>query len=72
MVRAEGLLVDLQRAAHQRFGLRQTVGGFQQLGQIVEADRDIGMLGAQARLGDGQRASHQGLRLSVTVGGFQH
>ena len=31
-----GLLVDGQRAAHQRLGLRQTVRGLEQLRQVVE------------------------------------
>ena len=45
MVGAEALLVDGQRAAHQRLGLGQPVGGLQQLGQVVEAVATSGWSG---------------------------
>ena len=36
MVGAEARLVDGERAAHQRLGLGEPVGGLEQLGQVVE------------------------------------
>ena len=36
---------DRQRAAHQRFRLAEPVGGLQQQGEVVEADRDFGWSG---------------------------
>ena len=71
MVGAEALLVDGQRAAHQRLGLGQPVGGLQQLRQVVEVGGDVGMVGAEALLVDGERAAHQRLGLGQPVGGLQ-
>ena len=45
MLGAEALLVDGQRAAHQRLGLGQPVGGLQQPGQVVEVGGDVGWSG---------------------------
>ena len=60
---AETLLVDGERAAIERLGLGQTVGGPQQLGQVVEADSDVGMVGVELLLIDGERAARQRLGL---------
>ena len=49
-----GLLVDGQRAAHQRLGLRQPVRGLEQLSQVVEACGDVRVFGAVGLLVDGQ------------------
>ena len=59
------LLVDGERAAHQRLRLGDPVGGLQQLGQIVEADGHVGMVGAEAPLVDGERATIERLGLGV-------
>ncbi len=71
MLGAEAVLVDGQRAAHQRLGLGQAVGGLEQLRQVVEVDGDVGMLGAEALLVDGQRPAHQRLGLGQAVGGLE-
>ena len=42
MILAEALLVDGQRAAHQRLGLRQPVRGLKQLRQVVEVCGHLG------------------------------
>jgi hypothetical protein len=52
MVRSEAFLVDRQGPAHQRLGLAEPVGVLQQLGEIVETDRDAGMVGPEAFLVD--------------------
>ena len=46
MVRSVALLVDGQRAPHQRLGLRQPVRGLEQLRQVVETGRR-GMITAE-------------------------
>ena len=61
MVGSVGLLVDGQRATHQRLGLRQTVRVLEQLRQVVEAEGDVGVFGSVGLLVDGQRAAHQRL-----------
>ena len=71
MVGAEILFVDRQRAAHQRLGLRQPVRGLQQLREVVEVSRDVGMVWPVALLVDRQRAAHQRLGLRQPVGGLQ-
>ena len=71
MIRPEALLVDGERAAHQRLGLGKPVGGLQQSGKIVEASRDVGMLGPEALLVDGERAAIERLGLGEPVGGLQ-
>ena len=50
-----------ERTAHQRLGLGEPVGGLQQLGEVVEVYRDVGMVGAVGLLVNGQRAAHKGL-----------
>ena len=55
MFGAVGLLVDGQRPAHQRLGLRQPVRGLEQLRQVVEARGDVRVFGAVGLLVDGQR-----------------
>ena len=67
----EGLLVDGQRATHQRLGLCQTVGVLEQHGQVVQADGDGRVFGTEGLLADGQRATHQRLGLCQTVGGLE-
>ena len=42
MIRAVALLVDRERAAHQRFGFGEAVCSLKQLREIVEADRHMG------------------------------
>ena len=49
-----GLLVDRQRAAHQRLGLRLTVRDLEQRRQVVEVRGDVGMVGAVKLLVDPQ------------------
>ena len=71
MLGPEALLVDGERAAIERLGLGQPVGVPQQLGQVVEADGDVGMLGPEALLVDGERAAIERLGLGQTVGGPQ-
>ena len=68
---AEARLVDGERAAHQRLGLAEPVGGVQQRGQVVEAGGDLGMVGPEARLVDGQGPAHQRLGLTEPVGGLE-
>ncbi len=43
-------------ALQYRLGLGVAVGVLQQLREVVEADRHLGMIGAEALLVDGQRA----------------
>ena len=71
MVGAEALLVDGESAAHQKLGLGQPVGFLQQLGQVVEADGDLGMVGSEALLVDGECAAHERLGLGEAVGVLQ-
>ena len=60
MIRPKTLLKNGQSAAHEGFGLIQPVGGFQQLGQVVEADGDVGMIGVEGMLVNDQSAAHEG------------
>ncbi len=69
MIRAEALLVDSERAAHQRLGLGKTVRGLKQRRQIVEVSGHIGMTGAEAFFVDGERAAHQRFGLDKPVRG---
>ena len=48
---------DFEMSAHHWLRLGQPVGVLEQLGQVVEADRDVGVIGSVARLIDGQRAA---------------
>ena len=48
-------LNDVDGAAHQRLGLRQPVGGLEQLRQVVEAYGDVGVFLSVGLLVDGQR-----------------
>ena len=48
---------------HQRLGLRKAVRGLEQTGEVVEADRDKGMIRPIARLGNRERAPPQRLDL---------
>ena len=61
----------LYHSPHQRLGLGEAVGVLQQLGEVVEASSDLGMVGAVGFLVDGQRAAHEGLGLGEAVGGLQ-
>ena len=47
----------------KRLGLGEPVRGFQEQRQIVEADGDARVIGAEALLVDGERAPHQRLGL---------
>ena len=60
-----------QCPAHQRLGLGQPVRVLEQHGQVVEADGDVGVLGAEALLVDRQRAAHQRLGLGQAVRGLK-
>ena len=71
VVRSEALLVDGERAAHQRLGLAKPVRGLEQLGQVVEAAGDVGVVRSEALLVDGQRAAHQRLGLGEPVRGLE-
>ena len=46
MVGAEDLLLDGERAAKQRFGLRDVAARKADVRQVVEIDRDLIVLGA--------------------------
>ena len=70
MVRSVGGFVDFERAFHQGLGLVQAVGDSVQLGQVVEADGDVGVVGSVCGFVDFERAFHQGLGLVQAVGGF--
>ena len=60
-----GLLVDGQRAAHQRLGRRQTVRGLEQLRQVVEVGGHARVLEAQHFLVNRQRPPVKRLGLAV-------
>jgi hypothetical protein len=49
----------------QRFGVRAPVGGLERLGQVVEVNGDVGMVGPEARFIDDQRPAIKRLRLRV-------
>ncbi len=68
MVGTEALLVNGQRSAHQRLGLRQPVGVLEQLCQVVEFCGNIRVVKAVVLFSDGQRAAHQRLGLRQPVG----
>jgi hypothetical protein len=57
MVRPEALLIDRQGAAQIWLGLCKPVRGLKQLGQIVDANGDVGMLGPETLLIDRQGAA---------------
>ncbi len=67
MIRPVALLVDRERAAHQRLGLGEAVRGLKQLREIVEVGRHIGMIGPEALLVDRERAAHQRFGLGEAV-----
>src|SRR5271166_5701357 len=50
MVSPQRLLLNRQCPPHQRLGLGMPIGGLQQLGQVVEVNRYIGMVGAVGAL----------------------
>jgi hypothetical protein len=56
---------DFQVPPHQRFGVREPVGGLEQLGQVVEVKSDSGMVGPEALLGYFQRQPIKRLRLRI-------
>src|ERR1700677_1372389 len=62
---------DFKLTPHQGFSLREAAGGLEQSREIVEIDRDIGMVLAVARFVDGERAAHQGLSLREAAGGLE-
>ncbi len=66
MIRPIARLVDRERAAHQRLGLREAVRGLEQFGEVVEGGRDSGMILPMARLGDRERAPVRGLGLRIS------
>jgi hypothetical protein len=68
MVGPEAPFVDGERAPHQGLCLGQPVGRLQQLGQIVEADGDVGMVGPEVLLVDGKRTPVERLGLGEPVG----
>src|SRR5258705_460630 len=71
MLGSEGLLVDGERAAHQRLGLAETVGGLEQLGQVREVCGDLRMVGSEALLVDGKRTAMKRLGFAEPVGGLE-
>jgi hypothetical protein len=58
--------INRERAAIQRLGLREAFRVLEQLGEVVEAGRYIGMIRTVARLGDCERALHQRLGIQHT------
>ncbi len=44
MILAETLLISLERAAHQRFRLREPIGGPEQDSRVIEADGNFWMV----------------------------
>ena len=66
MVFAEALLVDGERALHQRLGLSQAVGVLQQLRQIVEVAGDVGVVLAEALLVDRERVLEKRFCICIT------
>ncbi len=71
MIGAEAGPGDREGAAHQRLGLGEAVRGLEQLGEVVEADGDVGVIGAEAGLGDREGAAHQRLGLREAVRGLE-
>ena len=57
MAGTPGFLTDSKGTSHERFGLRQLVGGLQQSGEVVEVCGDLGMVLAEAGFSDGQGAA---------------
>ena len=62
---------NLDAPADQRFGLRQPVGGHQQLGEVAQVDGDIRVVGSIAGFVDGHGPTHQWFDLPQPVGGHQ-
>ena len=54
----KALLIHAQGPSHQRFGLRRTVGGLQQVREGAEVCGDLRMHGAEALLVNGQRPAY--------------
>ncbi len=69
MVRPQARFVDGQRAAEERLGLRGSVRCAQQIGEIAEGRRQIGMLRPEARFVDRQRSAVEWLGLGEAVRG---
>jgi hypothetical protein len=68
MLGPQALLDDGERAAIERLGIGQPLGGLQQQGQVAELSRDVRMLGPQALLVDGERAAVERLGIGESVG----
>jgi hypothetical protein len=62
---------DFQLAPHEGLGLSEAVSGLQQKGEVVEADGNVGMLGAVSFLGNDLSAAHEGFGLGLAVGRLQ-
>ena len=62
---------DSQLPPAERLGLSQPVGGAEQPGQVVESDRQVGMIRAEALFRDGERPAVKRLGLSQPVGGSE-
>ena len=71
MVRPVTVLINLQGLPHQRLGLRQAVGGLEQVSQIVQIYGHIGMVRPVTGLINRQGLPHQRLGLRQAVGGFE-
>ena len=61
---------DGERAAVQRLGLGIAALGVIQLGQVVEEQPNIGMVGIKCLFGDGERTLKGRLRLGITALGI--
>ena len=70
MIRRQTLLQYIQPALNQRLGLGVLALGVVEPRQVVEALRDIGMLGAEGFFADRQRALIQRLGLGVLALGI--
>src|SRR5215831_6997754 len=71
MLGSKALLVNCERAAIERLGLGQPVGGPEQLGEVVEVCGDFTMLGSEALLVNCKSAAHQRLGLGEPVGALE-
>src|SRR4051812_11814391 len=63
-------LIDALRALEQWLGLRVGAGGLVQLGENVEREGGVWMLGAERLLADGERALQERLGLRVGASGL--
>src|SRR5215467_13836996 len=74
-VRMAGVALEIDKnsqvPAHWWFRLGQPVGGLQQLSEVVEVDRNVGVVRPEALLGDLQCSAKEWFRFGPPVGGLQ-